>query len=99
MVLHASAETYDMHARRFSRVGGMRQARHKHDAVRLADGRVLVTGGADRRDDAGVFDTTEWFDPARGTFSPGPSMARPRYKHEGTSIVPPGRARPAGWRR
>lgn len=62
--------------------------RHKHDAVRLADGRVIVVGGADRTD-RNHFRTTEIFDPATGTFAPGPSMRKARYKIAGTSVLLP----------
>lgn len=89
MVLHASAETYDPATRRFTRVGDMRVPRHKHDAVRLGDGRVLVTGGADRRDGDGVYDSTELFEPTAGTFSAGSAMRLPRYKHAGSSLLLP----------
>lgn len=87
IVLHASAEVYGVATGTFTRVGDMGVRRHKHDAVRLGDGRVLVTGGADERDGDGVYDTTELFDPATGAFTPGPSMVLPRYKHEGTSLL------------
>jgi hypothetical protein len=90
MVLHASAELYDPQSRAFTRVGDMVVPRHKHDAVRLADGRVLITGGADRRDSDGVYGTTELFDPKTGAFSAGPALALPRYKHAGSSILLPG---------
>jgi hypothetical protein len=85
--LHASAEVYDPTTGAFTRVGDLRTARHKHDAVRLPDGRVLVTGGSDERDSEGVFQTTEVFDPRRGTFASGPSMHLPRYKHAGSAVV------------
>lgn len=45
MRLFASAEEYDPVTRRFTAVGDMQVRRHKHDAVLMADGRVLVTGG------------------------------------------------------
>ena len=89
ITLYASAETYDATAGTFTRVGEMRVRRHKHDAVMLADGRVLITGGSDERDSDGVYVSTELFDPTTGTFALGPSMRRGRYKHNGSSVLLP----------
>ena len=88
MEVHASAEIFDPRTRRFEIAGKLATARHKHDAIRLADGRVLVIGGADRSDRV-HFATTEVYSPARGAFEPGPSMANRRYKIAGTSILLP----------
>jgi hypothetical protein len=88
MEVYASAEIYDPAAKSFSPAGTLATARHKHDAVRLADGRVLVIGGADRTDRR-YFDSTEIWDPARRAFTPGPSMAEARYKIERTSVLLP----------
>lgn len=60
--------------------------RHKHDAVLLRDGRVLITGGSDERDDKGAYNTTELFTPATGAFVAGPTMHARRYKHNGSSV-------------
>ncbi len=87
--LFTSAETYDAATGTFTRVGNMQVRRHKHDAVLLPDGRVMVTGGSDERDDRGVYRSTELFDPTLGTFARGPTMQRPRYKHQGTTVVLP----------
>ena len=87
LTLHASAEIYDATSGTFTRTGDMLVRRHKHDAVLLDDGRVLVTGGADERDSEGVYRSTEFFDPQAGTFSAGPPMQRPRYKHEGSVVA------------
>ena len=87
ITLYASAETYDITSGRFSRVGDMRVRRHKHDAVLLADGRVMVTGGADERDSDGVYRSTELFDPASDSFVAGPSMILGRYKHQGNTVL------------
>ena len=85
MEVHASAELYDPATRRFQAAAHLTTARHKHDAVGLADGRVLVLGGADRTDRR-YFATTEIYNPATGSFDPGPSMTNPRYKFQGTSV-------------
>ncbi|HEY7643011.1 MAG TPA: kelch repeat-containing protein [Steroidobacteraceae bacterium] len=87
--LYASAETYDSNTGAFTRVGDMIVRRHKHDAVLLLDGRVLITGGSDERDDRGVYSSSELFDPNTGTFSAGPQMNLGRYKHAGTSLLLP----------
>lgn len=89
ITLYASAEAYSPATETFTRVGDMRVRRHKHDAVMLRDGRVLVSGGADERDSRGLYASTELFNPAAGTFSVGPDLRRPRYKHNGSSVLLP----------
>lgn len=77
LTLHASAEVYEPGTRTFRAVGSMRVRRHKHDAVLLLDGRVLVSGGSDERDDRGAYASTEFFDPLAGTFVSGPRCGAP----------------------
>lgn len=89
ITLYASAEAYDPTTGVFTRVGDMHTRRHKHDGIPLRDGRVLITGGSDERDSRGLYDSSELFDPRTGTFSPGPKMKRPRYKHNGSSVLLP----------
>lgn len=84
-LIHDSAELFDPASNRFVPTGSLGSRRHKHDAVLMPDGRVLVTGGASRGDDPGA--TTEFYDPATGTFSPGPRLQRDRFKHFGTSVA------------
>lgn len=89
MVVHASAEAYSPTTRRFEPAGALATARHKHDAIRLPDDRVLVIGGADRTDRA-FLASTEIHDPGAGGFTPGPTMANRRYKIGGTTVLLPG---------
>jgi hypothetical protein len=91
LTILASSEIYDPRTDRFSRQGDMHSRRHKHDAVRLVDGSVLVTGGADERDDRGQYRSTERYDPKSGRFSHGPDMRFSRFKHAGsTQLLPSG---------
>lgn len=85
--LFASAERYDPKTGTFAAAGEMNIKRHKHDATRLADGRVLVTGGADERDSRGVYASTEIYDPSTGKFRLAATMNVARYKHTGTSLL------------
>ena len=85
----ASAEIFTPQTGRFETTGSLSIARHKHDAVRLVDGRVLVIAGADVTDRTHYL-TTEIYDPGTATFAAGPSMANRRYKIAGTSILLPG---------
>lgn len=96
--LFASAEEYDPATRRFTAVGDMQVRRHKHDAVLMADGQVLVTGGSDERDDHGAYNHAERYDPASQRFIKLPAvMHRSRYKHAGSSVLlPDGRVLIAG---
>ena len=89
MEVHASMETFSPQTGRFEAVGTLGTPRHKHDAIRLADGRVLVIGGADRSDRV-HFATTEIYDPRTDAIGPGPEMASRRYKIAGTSVRLPG---------
>jgi len=83
--LHHTAEIYDPQTRLFSSVGRTETARRKHDAVRLADGRVLILGGSDVTDRV-LHASTEIYDPVTGRFSRGPEMNHGRFKHRGTSV-------------
>ena len=84
--VHATAEVFSAGNARFDVAGSLSTARHKHDAIRLADGRVLVIGGADRTDRV-HYATTEVFTARNGIFDRGPSMGHSRYKIAGTSVV------------
>jgi hypothetical protein len=89
MTVHVSAELFDPQSRRFEPAGTLGTARHKHDAIKLTDARVLVIGGADHTDRL-HYATTEIYNPRSAAFERGPSMAQRRYKIAGTSILLPG---------
>jgi N-acetylneuraminic acid mutarotase len=61
--------------------------RYDHTATLLADGRVLVAGGIRS---TVLLDSTEIYDPASNTWSPGPSLPSPRSEHAAT-LLPDGR--------
>ena len=84
--VHATAECFSVANARFEPAGTLETARHKHDAIRLTDGRVLIIGGADRSDRL-HYATTEVFTATSKSFRRGPSMKHPRYKIAGTAIL------------
>ncbi len=85
--IYATAELYDPGSGSFAPTGDMTIERHKHDAVRLRDGRVLIVGGSDERDDLGLYDSAELYDPATRTFTAAGSLNEPRYKFRGTTVL------------
>jgi hypothetical protein len=87
--VYGSAELFSARSRRFESAGTLATARHKHDAIKLEDGRVFIIGGADRSDRV-HFASTEIYNPHTGAFSHGPTMTHRRYKIAGTTILLPG---------
>lgn len=87
IIIYNSAEIYDPLTGIFQPAGQLIVPRHKHDAVLLADGRVLVTGGSDERDDRGAYTSVEIYDPATDAFYLTAEMPEIRYKHKGTSLL------------
>jgi hypothetical protein len=84
--IYATAELYDPATGSFRPTGSMTRIRHKHDAALLRDGRVLIVGGTDARDDRGAYDSVEVYDPAAGRFSSAGRMASQRYKIQRTTV-------------
>ena len=87
--IYSSAELYDPVSQNFKLIGNMSIIRHKHDATRLTDGSVLITGGSDERDSRGTYISAELYDPVSSSFKPAANMNISRYKHNGTSILLP----------
>lgn len=87
IVLYRSAEIYDPVSGTFAETAGLTIKRHKHDAVLLEDGRVLIVGGSDERDSQGAYATAEIFDPKTKSFALIGDMNSPRYKLRGTTVL------------
>lgn len=69
-----AAATVSVVASGFTSTSSMNTARNGHTATLLANGKVLVLGGANGELDA----SAELFDPVSGTFTPTGSMSTPR---------------------
>lgn len=70
IVALASAELYDPRIGTFSPTGSMATARMFHSATRLADGRVIIAGGADEVGGSlNPLVSAEVFDPRSGAFN------------------------------
>jgi len=87
--IYSNAELYDPVSEKFKLIGNMSLIRHKHDAIRLDDGKILITGGSDERDSRGAYKSAELYDPVSSSFKVAGNMNIPRYKHNGTSILLP----------
>ncbi|MBT5773383.1 MAG: hypothetical protein HOH95_03300, partial [Dehalococcoidia bacterium] len=74
----------------FHPTGSLTHARQTHAATRLADGRVLITGGVAHGGAAGTLSSAEIYDPATETFEDAGDMTVPRLAHA-TTLLPDGR--------
>lgn len=83
----ASAEIYNPATGTFEPTGALQVGRHKHAAVLLNDGRVLIVGGSDARDGRGRFDSAELYNPATGTFTLTGKLKDARFKHRAAAVL------------
>ena len=79
----AAAELYNPKTGTFRTTGSMIQGRYGQAATILADGRVMVAGGAGRPADLA---SAELFDPKTGRFTATGSMAQARYDLTATPL-------------
>lgn len=91
----ATAEVWDPRTRTSSPAVPLGTSRWIFGAIRLADGRVLVSGGLTTDGSEEFVADAEIFDPATATFKPTGSLTEPRIGHTMT-LLPDGRVLLAG---
>jgi hypothetical protein len=95
--VYRSAEIFDPAAGKFSSAGQMSVARHKHAAILLRSGKVLIVGGSDNRDWHGEYASAEIYDPASGKFTATGVMNAARFKlPAAAALLPNGKVLVAG---
>lgn len=88
----ASAEIFDPKTRAFTQTGGLAQARYAFGAASLADGRVLIAGGASYDEVARSHATAEVYDEALGGFAQAGSFQGADRLFPGAALLADGRA-------
>jgi hypothetical protein len=95
--VYRSAELFDPATGKFSLAGQMTVGRHKHAAILLRSGKVLIVGGSDNRDWHGEYASAEIFDPVSGAFAATGTMSTARFKlPAAVALLPDGRVLVAG---
>jgi hypothetical protein len=95
--VYRSAELFDPATEKFSSAGEMSVGRHKHAAILLHSGKVLIVGGSDNRDWHGEYASAEIYDPASRTFTVTGAMNTSRFKlPAAVALLPNGRVLVAG---
>ena len=95
--IYRSAELFDPATGKFTSAGQTTVGRHKHAAILLRSGNVLIVGGSDNRDWHGQYASAEFYDPALGTFTATGAMNTARFKlPAAVALLPNGKALVAG---
>jgi len=95
--VYRSAELFDPTSGKFSSAGQMSVGRHKHAAILLGSGKVLIVGGSDNRDWHGEYASAEIYDPTLNKFTATGAMNTSRFKiPEAIALLPNGRVLVAG---
>ena len=77
----ATAEIFDPVGGTWSPTGALSNARRGHSATLLPNGKVLVAGGTGSGGDKPLLASTEIYDPATGTWSPGAELGTASADH------------------
>ncbi|HEY6970939.1 MAG TPA: kelch repeat-containing protein [Candidatus Angelobacter sp.] len=80
VVGESGADLYDPSTGQFTPTGKMTIPRSKFGAAMLPDGRVLIVGGQSGGPWGTRVTSSQIYDPARGTFAPGPELNLKRFK-------------------
>ena len=82
----SNATLYNPYSDTWQSTGFLNTPRYYAASVRLASGKVLVSGGQGPTWGAAALNTTELYDPNTGTWSVASPMSQPRYRHKTTLL-------------